>query len=232
MAKLVKINLTIDDESLLEQVIKPAIQDKRLNSLIVSLLKAYHTNDSVSTVATIYEDMKNSKEREEILSSIQQMRESINDYKFYSEESSNLMKEGLGISSNIKDFMADNTSEPSVPVGYLPPADFVSKQEFNQVVENQNIILEMLSNMGNVSVVSSNFSSMKKSEPQFNKSEPIKVETEPQKVIADAKSTTSDKQVSYKSEDYDVFLETADTPDEKSQEGAELVNSILGSLNF
>lgn len=144
------------DEDLHENLIKPLKQEHKLNKLIVELLRAYQGDSYVNASATVSMDTRDKSSREDLLESLKGMRDNIEALRFLNEETRNLTEEGKDFlsedlfQSDIKDSQTENEEgsleikDVKTEVKMLESKDYVTRAEFNSLIEGQNKILELL----------------------------------------------------------------------------------------
>ena len=206
----IRVILQIRDDNLIKDVINPLLKERKLSKLIVELLEAYYKDEYVNTATNIAMDNKDKSSREELIANLKGMRENIDALRFLNEDVKNLADEGQEFISEVEVAVEkeENQTEPKL----LTLENYVTREEFNALMEGQNKILEILKG-------GSLFEKAKGTQVEVKK-EPVKVKQEYKNEV--------------KIEEKECLLETEDTDikEETSNDGADIVNSLLEGMDF
>lgn len=206
----IRVILQIRDDNLIKDVINPLLKERKLSKLIVELLEAYYKDEYVNTATNIAMDNKDKNSREELIANLKGMRENIDALRFLNEDVKNLADEGQEFISEVEVAVEkeENQTEPKL----LTLENYVTREEFNALMEGQNKILEIL-----------------KGGSLFEKAKGIQVEVknEPVEVKQEDKNEV-------KIEEKECLLENENTNIEEgsSNDGADIVNSLLEGMDF
>lgn len=138
----IRVILQIEDDVLIEEVIRPLQKERKFSKLIVELLNAYYKDAYVNARATISLESKESSSREELLESLKGMRDNIEALQFLNEETKNLTDDGSELFSTI--VTSTDKEDKSTEIKMLNSSNYVTREEFNALIEGQNQILELL----------------------------------------------------------------------------------------
>lgn len=147
--KDVRVILQIEDEELYNSVILPAIQERRLSRLLIELLNAYHEDSYVASTTEIAMESKEEDSKNDLLEKLRGIQENIENIRFLNEESKNLTSSGSDIVSawkesvDIKESQSEK-EEPIEEVKMLNSSDYVTREEYDNLLKNQNEILSIL----------------------------------------------------------------------------------------
>lgn len=147
--KDVRVILQIEDEELYNSVILPAIQERRLSRLLIELLNAYHEDSYVSSTTEIAMESKEEDSKNDLLEKLRGIQENVENIRFLNEESKNLTSSGSDIVSawkesvDIKESQSEK-EEPIEEVKMLNSNDYVTREEYDNLLKNQNEILSIL----------------------------------------------------------------------------------------
>ena len=206
----IRVILQIRDDNLIKDVINPLLKERKLSKLIVELLEAYYKDEYVYTATNIAMDNKDKSSREELIANLKGMRENIDALRFLNEDVKNLADEGQEFISEAEVAVEkeENQTEPKL----LTLENYVTREEFNALMEGQNKILEILKG-------GSLFEKAKGTQVEI-KEEPVKVKQEDKNEV--------------KIEEKECLLENEDTDikEETSNDGADIVNSLLEGMDF
>ena len=206
----IRVILQIRDDNLIKDVINPLLKERKLSKLIVELLEAYYKDEYVNTATNIAMDNKDKSSREELIANLKGMRENIDALRFLNEDVKNLAYEGQEFISEVEVAVEkeENQTEPKL----LTLENYVTREEFNALMEGQNKILEILKG-------GSLFEKAKGTQVEVKK-EPVKVKQEDKNEV--------------KIEEKEGLLETENTDikEETSNDGADIVNSLLEGMDF
>lgn len=206
----IRVILQIRDDNLIKDVINPLLKERKLSKLIVELLEAYYKDEYVNTATNIAMDNKDKSSREELIANLKGMRENIDALRFLNEDVKNLADEGQEFISEAEVAVEkeENQTEPKL----LTLENYVTREEFNALMEGQNKILEILKG-------GSLFEKAKGTQVEVKK-EPVKVKREDKNEV--------------KIEEKECLLENEDTDikEETSNDGADIVNSLLEGMDF
>lgn len=206
----IRVILQIRDDNLIKDVINPLLKERKLSKLIVELLEAYYKDEYVNTATNIAMDNKDKSSREELIANLKGMRENIDALRFLNEDVKNLADEGQEFISDVEVAVEkeENQTEPKL----LTLENYVTREEFNALMEGQNKILEILKG-------GSLFEKARGTQVEVKK-EPVKVKQEDKNEV--------------KIEEKECLLETEDTDikEETSNDGADIVNSLLEGMDF
>lgn len=206
----IRVILQIRDDNLIKDVINPLLKERKLSKLIVELLEAYYKDEYVNTATNIAMDNKDRSSREELIANLKGMRENIDALRFLNEDVKNLADEGQEFISDAEVAVEkeENQTEPKL----LTLENYVTKEEFNALMEGQNKILEILKG-------GSLFEKVKGTQVEVKK-EPVKVKQEDKNEV--------------KIEEKECLLENENTDivKESSNDGADIVNSLLEGMDF
>jgi hypothetical protein len=206
----IRVILQIRDDNLIKDVINPLLKERKLSKLIVELLEAYYKDEYVNTATNIAMDNKDKSSREELIANLKGMRENIDALRFLNEDVKNLADEGQEFISEAEVAVEkeENQTEPKL----LTLENYVTREEFNALMEGQNKILEILKG-------GSLFEKAKGTQVEVKK-EPIKVKQEDKNEV--------------KIEEKECLLENENTDieEETSNDGADIVNSLLEGMDF
>lgn len=206
----IRVILQIRDDNLIKDVINPLLKERKLSKLIVELLEAYYKDEYVNTATNIAMDNKDKSSREELIANLKGMRENIDALRFLNEDVKNLADEGQEFISEAE--VAVEKEEKQTEPKLLTLENYVTREEFNALMEGQNKILEILKG-------GSLFEKAKGTQVEV-KREPVKVKQEDKNEV--------------KIEEKECQLETEDTDikEETSNDGADIVNSLLEGMDF
>ena len=206
----IRVILQIRDDNLIKDVINPLLKERKLSKLIVELLEAYYKDEYVNTATNIAMDNKDRSSREELIANLKGMRENIDALRFLNEDVKNLADEGQEFISEVE--VAVEKEESQTEPKLLTFENYVTREEFNALMEGQNKILEILKG-------GSLFEKAKGTQVGVKK-EPVKVKQEDKNEV--------------KIEEKEGLLETEDTDikEETSNDGADIVNSLLEGMDF
>lgn len=206
----IRVILQIRDDNLIKDVINPLLKERKLGKLIVELLEAYYKDEYVNTATNIAMDNKDRSSREELIANLKGMRENIDALRFLNEDVKNLADEGQEFISEVEVAVEkeENQTEPKL----LTLENYVTREEFNALMEGQNKILEILKG-------GSLFEKAKGTQVEVKK-EPVKVKQEDENEV--------------KIEEKECLLENENTDieEESSNDGADIVNSLLEGMDF
>ena len=206
----IRVILQIRDDNLIKDVINPLLKERKLSKLIVELLEAYYKDEYVNTATNIAMDNKDKSSREELIANLKGMRENIDALRFLNEDVKNLADEGQEFISEVEVAVEkeENQTEPKL----LTLENYVTREEFNALMEGQNKILEILKG-------GSLFEKAKGTQAEV-KQEPVKVKQEDKNEV--------------KIEEKECLLENENTDivKESSNDGADIVNSLLEGMDF
>lgn len=203
----IRVILQIDDDNLLRDVVHPLQKERKFNRLLTELLYAYYKDEYVNASATISMESKDQSSREELLKNLKGMRDNIEALQFLNEEAKNLTEEGEDIFTTVVTSSVKNekVEEPKM----IGSENFVTRDEFNKLVEGQSKILELLKG-------GSLFQKAKESvEVVFAEKEEIK--TEPKEVSTDIEEVITEKEEPNTSEEVD---------------GSDIAASLLAGMDF
>lgn len=147
--KDVRVILQIEDEELYNSVILPAIQERRLSRLLIELLNAYHEDSYVASTAEIAMESKEEDSKNDLLEKLRGIQENVENIRFLNEESKNLTSSGSDMVSawkesvDIKESQSEK-EEPIEEVKMLNSSDYVTREEYDNLLKNQNEILSIL----------------------------------------------------------------------------------------
>lgn len=147
--KDVRVILQIEDEELYNSVILPAIQERRLSRLLIELLNAYHEDSYVASTTEIAMESKEEDSKNDLLEKLRGIQENVENIRFLNEESKNLTSSGSDIVSawkesvDIKESQSEK-EEPIEEVKMLSSSDYVTREEYDNLLKNQNEILSIL----------------------------------------------------------------------------------------
>lgn len=147
--KDVRVILQIEDEELYNSVILPAIQERRLSRLLIELLNAYHEDSYVASTTEIAMESKEEDSKNDLLEKLRGIQENVENIRFLNEESKNLTSSGSDIVSawkesvDIKESQSEK-EEPIEEVKMLNSSDYVTREEYDNLLKNQNEILSIL----------------------------------------------------------------------------------------
>lgn len=147
--KDVRVILQIEDEELYNSVILPAIQERRLSRLLIELLNAYHEDSYVASTTEIAIENKEEDSKNDLLEKLRGIQENVENIRFLNEESKNLTSSGSDIVSawkesvDIKESQSEK-EEPIEEVKMLNSSDYVTREEYDNLLKNQNEILSIL----------------------------------------------------------------------------------------
>lgn len=147
--KDVRVILQIEDEELYNSVILPAIQERRLSRLLIELLNAYHEDSYVASTTEIAMESKEEDSKNNLLEKLRGIQENVENIRFLNEESKNLTSSGSDIVSawkesvDIKESQSEK-EEPIEEVKMLNSSDYVTREEYDSLLKNQNEILSIL----------------------------------------------------------------------------------------
>lgn len=147
--KDVRVILQIEDEELYNSVILPAIQERRLSRLLIELLNAYHEDSYVASTTEIAIESKEEDSKNDLLEKLRGIQENVENIRFLNEESKNLTSNGSDIVSawkesvDIKESQSEK-EEPIEEVKMLNSSDYVTREEYDNLLKNQNEILSIL----------------------------------------------------------------------------------------
>lgn len=147
--KDVRVILQIEDEELYNSVILPAIQERRLSRLLIELLNAYHEDSYVASTTEIAMESKEEDSKNNLLEKLRGIQENVENIRFLNEESKNLTSSGSDIVSawkesvDIKESQSEK-EEPIEEVKMLTSSDYVTREEYDNLLKNQNEILSIL----------------------------------------------------------------------------------------
>lgn len=206
----IRVILQIRDDNLIKDVINPLLKERRLSKLIVELLEAYYKDEYVNTATNIAMDNKDKSSREELIANLKGMRENIDALRFLNEDVKNLADEGQEFISEAE--VAVETEENQTEPKLLTLENYVTREEFNALMEGQNKILEILKG-------GSLFEKAKDTQAEVKK-EPVKVKQEDKNEV--------------KIEEKECLLENENTDieEESSNDGADIVSSLLEGMDF
>jgi hypothetical protein len=206
----IRVILQIRDDNLLKDVINPLLKERKLSKLIVELLEAYYKDEYVNTATNIAMDNKDKSSREELIANLKGMRENIDALRFLNEDVKNLADEGQEFISEVEVAVEkeENQTEPKL----LTLENYVTREEFNALMEGQNKILEILKG-------GSLFEKAKDTQAEV-KQEPVKVKQEDK------------NEVKIEEKEYLLENENTDIVKESSNDGADIVNSLLEGMDF
>lgn len=206
----IRVILQIRDDNLIKDVINPLLKERKLSKLIVELLEAYYKDEYVNTATNIAMDNKDKSSREELIANLKGMRENIDALRFLNEDVKNLADEGQEFISEAEVTVEkeENQTEPKL----LTLENYVTREEFNALMEGQNKILEILKG-------GSLFEKAKGTQAEV-KQELVKVKQEDKNEV--------------KIEEKECLLENENTDieEETSNDGADIVNSLLEGMDF
>ena len=206
----IRVILQIRDDNLIKDVINPLLKERKLSKLIVELLEAYYKDEYINTATNIAMDNKDKSSREELIANLKGMRENIDALRFLNEDVKNLADEGQEFISEVEVAVEkeENQTEPKL----LTLENYVTREEFNALMEGQNKILEILKG-------GSLFEKVKGTQVEVKK-EPVKVKQKDKNEV--------------KIEEKECLLENEDTEikEETSNDGADIVNSLLEGMDF
>lgn len=206
----IRVILQIRDDNLIKDVINPLLKERKLSKLIVELLEAYYKDEYVNTATNIAMDNKDKSSREELIANLKGMRENIDALRFLNEDVKNLADEGQEFISKAEVAVEkeENQTEPKL----LTLENYVTREEFNALMEGQNKILEILKG-------GSLFEKAKGTQVEVKK-EPVNVKQEDKNEV--------------KIEEKECLLENENTDIEEksSNDGADIVNSLLEGMDF
>lgn len=206
----IRVILQIRDDNLIKDVINPLLKERKLSKLIVELLEAYYKDEYVNTATNIAMDNKDKSSREELIANLKGMRENIDALRFLNEDVKNLADEGQEFISEVEVVVEkeENQTEPKL----LTLENYVTREEFNALMEGQNKILEILKG-------GSLFEKAKSTQVEVKK-EPVKVKQEDK------------NEVKIKEKECLLENENTDIKEETSNDGADIVNSLLEGMDF
>ncbi len=147
--KDVRVILQIENEELYNSVILPAIQERRLSRLLIELLNAYHEDSYVASTTEIAMENKEEESKNDLLEKLRGIQENVENIRFLNEESKNLTSSGSDIVSawkesvDIKESQSEK-EEPIEEVKMLNSSDYVTREEYDNLLKNQNEILSIL----------------------------------------------------------------------------------------
>lgn len=206
----IRVILQIRDDNLIKDVINPLLKERKLSKLIVELLETYYKDEYVNTATNIAMDNKDKSSREELIANLKGMRENIDALRFLNEDVKNLADEGQEFISDVEVAVEkeENQTEPKL----LTLENYVTREEFNALMEGQNKILEILKG-------GSLFEKAKGTQVEVKK-EPVKVKQEDKNEV--------------KIEEKECLLENENTDieEETSSDGTDIVNSLLEGMDF
>ena len=206
----IRVILQIRDDNLIKDVINPLLKERKLSKLIVELLETYYKDEYVNTATNIAMDNKDKSSREELIANLKGMRENIDALRFLNEDVKNLADEGQEFISDVEVAVEkeENQTEPKL----LTLENYVTREEFNALMEGQNKILEILKG-------GSLFEKAKGTQVEVKK-EPVKVKQEDK------------NEVKIEEKECQLENENTDIEEETSSDGTDIVNSLLEGMDF
>lgn len=245
-------------QELYSEVIKPLQTEKKLSKVLVELLESYRKDRYVEVTTNLAVEDKERKSLDDLKGILEGMQDNLNALKYLNKESDNLVSEGFDtVSSIISD---EEVVSPETDFSFLEnkflelenkskeklllmESNFVTKEEFNQLMEGQNEILKLLKSGSLFDKAKSQENLNKEKKDVVNSEDKSNVEETSLKgfVKEDIPVTVTVSKKEVEKQDEDIFdqlfdieekEEIKDDSEETSLDGSKIAASLLEGMSF